>query len=200
MLNVDIYRTAERMCVLVNNDAERHYFAEFNRNYLYRDLRDAQREHYRMQDGQRRQREWELGEAQRTAERNRREADEANRVLSAAVKAARLLQEVVSPAFAEGIKKSSPFYHRTTNHQYIIDPEHKNVIRLDEKHPVGLCIYFADPAVQRNTSDWGIAVYLYLQGAEEQLHRTANEYRYLRHANWTKEYPLDPSAGALNIY
>src|SRR5262245_62765672 len=68
MLNVDIYRTAERMCVLVNNDAERHYFAEFNRNYLYRDLRDAQREHYRMQDGQRRQREWELRSEEHTSE------------------------------------------------------------------------------------------------------------------------------------
>src|SRR5262245_19348351 len=130
--NPFIYQTAERMCMVVNNDTARHYFAEFNRNYLYRDLRSAQRDHYTSQDRERRAAEWRAGEADRIVQRNRAVEEVQRRAAEATHRAHELLTSIVNDKFLAGIESGVPFYHSTVYNKYIIDPVHKNVIRLDE--------------------------------------------------------------------
>jgi hypothetical protein len=180
--NKRIYQLADFFALAILRNSELHFRAEVNRNYLYRDLTEARREHYQRQRPAPTVNNYEQ-------ERQRRE--------SARAKAAQLLTEQTSPAFAEGIQSERCFYFHPHpwSHRYIIDPYSRNVIRLDEEHPTGLCILFKDSEVQRNLFDWGVGIYLYLKGAPQHLHSTANEYRSLRSTQWYTEEcgPAEPN-------
>jgi len=178
--NKEVYSIANKFALLVNRNMELRYQLQFDRQKLYNDITEAKRDHYRYIPRPEVEREL------RTSTYNWREAEDWKRV--AEQKALSLLSTVTEPEFAERITQNHPFYFRPGNGpHYIIDPGGKNVIRLDEPHPVGLCIYLADPEVQSNRYDWAIAIYLYLRGAQDYLHESANEYRYLRYAEWKKE-------------
>lgn len=181
-----LYNQAACFALFVNRKDELPFQMEFNRNYLYNDITRAKREHYqqtrpygpapeRPNNDEERESYWDRHQKQQAAEE----------------KAKELLASTTDAQYAENVKGDKPFYYiPEPGRVYIIDPLMKNVIHLKEEHPVGLCIYFADPEVQRNKYDWALGIYLYLKGASSYLHKTANEYRYLRRAAWIKDEPV----------
>ena len=185
--NAVIYATADRFALWVNTNEALNFRLQVNRNYLYNDLTKAKRAHYTETTPYEPPPPYNATQATTESTdaywaRRQRELDEK---ANAKERARQLLGSLTDQQYATNILQGHPFYFSPEpGRTYIIDPAQKNVVRLDEAHPVGLCIYLADPEVQQNEYDWGVAIYLYLKGASAHLHKTANEYRYMRYTKW----------------
>lgn len=202
--NKELYSKAKKFAVWVNQNESLPYRMEFNQQYFYNDVRNAKRDHYQhrpLRPAIHYEYDDRIGIDR---ERDRWQVEYEQR-LEAEEKAKALLITLTSVEFAEGVQGGHPFYFESNNVRYIIDPSYNNLIRLDPDCPRGLCVYLADPKVQQNKWDWAIAIYLYLKGAQQHLHDSANEYRYLRHADWRKDEPSEqihdnvPSEGMMYL-
>lgn len=196
--NRELYQQATRFAVWANLQEDLHFRMEFSRSHLYNDITAAKRDHYQRTSYLRRNNQintltesddyWAKYQAEQQAKKD------------AEARGKELLIQATDAVYANLALGHYPFYFTPLpGKTYIIDPTQKNVIWLDTDFPKGLCIYLADPKVQENRYDWALAIYLYLKGGNETLHSTANEYRYIRYAEWKKadEIP-QPTESATN--
>jgi len=84
------------------------------------------------------------------------------------------LLRTLDPDLWSKMSGGKAFYFTTPEHRYIIYPNQRSLIALEDDEPKYVCIHSRDHAVEMNRFDWALTMRTYLLGDEEHLRETAN--------------------------
>lgn len=157
-----IYAIARKFCIWVNIVKKPGYEAYLNQQRLYSEEVAIRERHNHL--------------VVRTTQAIERDFNYEQ--LKAATNRARDLLKQLNYELWRKMECGDAFYLKGLEYVYIVSPRSKKLSVLLPEGPKSLCVYITDPNVQENKYDWAIAMWTYLQGAEQHVLQTANHFDF----------------------